>query len=216
MTVKRVIFLLLSVFLAILGFSNSFLKDLDTATNLALIENKKVVLFFEMKGCHYCEQMNKVTLKDEDVLKFLYINYIPVIIYSDEQPELFYIFKVRATPTMWFLEIKDGKVQAITYVPGFMPPDIFLKVLKYVYKLPKEDFREYSKKEDDFIGEKLLIEVSKEEADYVLKNDPNSLYAKSRKDFKGEIHVYVTDDPDLADWLIKRAYRVLLIKGEGR
>ncbi|MCD6449193.1 MAG: thioredoxin fold domain-containing protein, partial [Thermotogaceae bacterium] len=146
-------------FVAAVIFSSHLLAfavvhDFDVAQELARIEQKKIVLIFEMKTCGYCKLLNSTTLQDEKVQKFLSINYITATVYADENIELFQKFNVRATPTLWFFQYEKEKLVAITYVPGYLPADLFLKVIKYIYKLPEEKFDEYSKKEDNFIGER--------------------------------------------------------------
>lgn len=183
----------------------------STAFNLAKIEDKKLVYVFELKTCPYCKMFNLKTLSDKNVQKILDINYRLVILYYDEHPEMFYKYVIKGTPTLWFFDASGEKPKPITYLPGFVPPDIFVKVLKYVYKLPKEPFSEYAKKKDDFVGERKLLEVSKKDAEYVLENDPDSVEAKSMKDFRGEEKVYVTSSEKLAKELLKKAYRVLLV-----
>ncbi len=207
---KLVIFLIISV--AFLGFGIDYIKDFDVAVRLSSLEKKKIVMIFEMKTCGYCQLLNETTLKDEKVGQFLSINYITVVVFADENPELFAEFKVRATPTMWFFQTSSGTPTAITYVPGYLPADLFLKVLKYVYKLPKESFKDYVKKNDDFMGEKLLIKVGEEDAMFVLKHDPLAVLVKTKDQYAGWEKVYITRDEKLAEWLHKRAYRVLLIQ----
>ncbi len=209
---KRILVAIASAILSSYILAFGIVHNFDIAQKLAKIEQKKIVLIFEMKTCGYCKLLNSTTLQNEKVRKFLSINYITTIVYADENIELFQKFNVHATPTLWFFQYEKGKLVAITYVPGYLPADLFLKVIKYVYKLPKEKFEDYAKKKDDFIGERKLVKVSKEEADFVLKNDPDAVFAKSEKDFSFETKTYITDNENLAKWLIKHSYRVLLIE----
>ncbi len=183
----------------------------NTAFNVAKIEGKKLIYIFELKTCPYCKMFNLKTLSDPLVQKVLDINYRVVIVYYDEHPKMFYKFGIRGTPTLWFFDTTKEKPKPITYLPGFVPPDMFVKVLRYVYKLPKEPFKEYIKKKDDFLGERKLLKISQKEAVYILENDPDSVKAESMKDFKGEDKVYVTSNEKLAKALVKKAYRVLLV-----
>ena len=201
------------IFLMVTAISFAFhtYSATDVAFNLARIEGKKLMYIFELKTCPYCKKLNAQTLSDPTVKKLLDINYRVVLIYYDEQPRLFYEFGVRVTPTIWFFDASGKKPKPLTYLPGFVPPDIFAKVLRYVYKMPKIPFKEYVEKKDDFIGERKMIKVSEEDAEYVLKNDKDAVLAKSMDDFKGEEKVYVTYDEKLAKELLKKAYRVLLV-----
>ena len=201
-----VLLLLSAMLLAFHTYSST-----STAFNLAKIEQKKLIYVFELKTCPYCKMFNLKTLSDSTVQKILDINYRMVILYYDEHPKMFYEYAVKGTPTLWFFDVVDEKLKPVTYLPGFVPPDIFVKVLKYVYKLPKEKFSEYAKKKDDFVGERKLLEISEKDAEYVLKNDLDAIEAKSMDDFKGEEKVYVTRSKKLAKELIKKAYRVLLV-----
>jgi thioredoxin-related protein len=208
-------FVLLGILFSAFIFAFHTYSSTETAFNLARIEEKKLIYIFESKTCYYCKMLNLKTLTDPTVRKILDINYRVVIIYYQEKPDMFYEFRVRGTPTMWFFETDSEKPKPITYLPGYVPPDIFVKVLKYVYRLPKESFKDYVKKNDPFIGERKLIKVSEEDAEYVLKYDKDAILARNLDDFKSEENVYVTKDENLAKELLKKAYRVLLVGESG-
>ncbi len=206
--------ILVLVFISALALAFHIYSATSTAFNLAKVEEKKLIYIFELKTCPYCRIFNLKTLSDPAVQKILDINYRVTLIYYDENPKLFYEYGIRGTPTLWFFETSGKKPKPITYLPGFVPPDMFLKVLRYVYELPKEPFKEYLKEKDNFVGEKKLISVSEGEAEYVLKNDPEAIEAKSLKDFKSETNVYIVHSEKLAKEFLKRAYRVLLVRDE--
>ena len=211
---KRVL-VISAVILGVLGLALDIIQDLKVGEELARIEEKKLILAFELKTCPHCKRMNSVTFQDEEVEKLIRANFILVVqFYSESTKPLFAKFKVSSVPTLWFFKYdeKEGKWKPLNYLPGFVSPDKFVIVLRYVAQELKEDFREYVKKKDDYIGQKKLVEVSEDEAEFVLKNDPYAVEIKSMDDFKTPFHVYVTSNEELARKLSEKAYRVLLVR----
>ncbi len=206
---------MLAVLTSLLAFSLEIIQDLEVGEELARIEGKKLILAFELKTCPHCRRMNTVTFQDKEVEKLIRANFVLVVqFYSEDTRALFAKFKVSSVPILWFFKYndKEKKWTPLNYLPGYVDPDMFVLVLRYVAQELKESFRDYIKKKDDFIGNKMLIEVSKEEADFVLKHDPYALKIERYGDFKTPFHVYVTTNEELAQKLSKEAYRVLLVR----
>lgn len=207
------------------GLSYEFVyADLGVAHNLSKIQNKLVVIAFSTPNCYYCKLFEKDVLTNQSVQDFLRGNYIYVKIEPSNYKtkflgktytnnELFSAFGVRGTPTFVFL--KGNSV--ITQVPGYMPADNFLKALKFLVRVAEDKysdtFENYSKKADPFKGKPQIVEISKSDSDFVLKNDKNSLITDSVPDKVDIYKVYVTTNQEVAKKLNQLGViRVLLVK----
>lgn len=104
-------------------------------------EEKLVLVDVYTSWCGWCKRMDKTTYRDEEVLSYLEENFISVKMdaeskelasYRGEAYEYRQIaagFRITGYPTTLFLE-PDG--QHITTVPGFMKPNEFLIVLRFI------------------------------------------------------------------------------------
>ncbi len=107
----------------------------------ASAENKKVLIDVYTDWCGWCKRMEKDTYSDEDIKNYLTQNYILVRLNAESdvketvgqevmtQTEIAKAYRVNGYPTTIFLST-DG--QPITSVPGYMKPDEFMLVLKYI------------------------------------------------------------------------------------
>ncbi len=91
--------------------------------------NKPVFLYFHADWCTYCRQLKQKTFSHKDVQAYLAENYISISVDTDKNPTLANEWKVRGLPTLWFLEA-DGN--PISNLPGYVEPDQFLNILKYI------------------------------------------------------------------------------------
>jgi thioredoxin-related protein len=199
------------------------LKDLGVAHKLSTIEGKMLLVVFSSPSCYYCKLFDKDVLTDKNVQEFMRGNYIFVRIepgsykttflgksYTNDQ--LFGAFGVRGTPTFVFLKDKSQ----ITQVPGYMPAPDFLKALRFLVRVVEENykgsFEEYSKKSDDYKGKPTIVNVKKEDADYVLKNDKNAKQVDAIPSKVDVNAVYVTTSSNVAKKLAELgAIRVLVV-----
>ncbi len=211
------------IFVAVFSMSQSILlDDVDVAVNLARIEQKKIGLIFTTATCPYCVKLKNETLKDKTVQELIKANFVFVEVMYDSakkvstfgrqmtHQELFSHFSISGVPTTWFLS-SDAK--PLVYLPGYAPASIFAQILRYVYQEIKEDFQTYSKKKDDFVGEKKIVYASEEEAAYVLKHDLNSSFVEQLPEKIDVFKVYVVRNQALAQKLSDfGVFRVILIK----
>lgn len=104
--------------------------------------NKNVYINFYADWCTYCAKMDKETLADPDVVAYLNEHFVVVKVNSDKAQDLSAAYQVQGLPTSWFLSAAGEKIAPI---PGFVPANMFLPVLKYVqsesYKTMK--FKEF-------------------------------------------------------------------------
>lgn len=107
-------------------------------------EGKKVFLTFYANWCGYCKKMDQTTFSDQSVIDYLTNNYITVKINTEKEQKLAATYRVQGLPTHMFL---DSSGEVISGLPGYVPPDQFLPILKYIqtesYKTVK--FDEYMK-----------------------------------------------------------------------
>lgn len=200
--------------------------DVDVAMRIALIEKKDPILMFSSDSCYYCKKFKSEAFVNETVEKLLNANFVFVEVFYNklkkttafgeelDYGQLFQMFGVRGTPTFWFLTEAGTPV---TYLPGYVPPDTFSKVLRYMaqelYKQEVE-FTKYAEGEDDYIGTPLILTVSREDAEFVLEKDPLAVRIDSLPKAVDPFKVYVTSDRSLAEKLLEKgAYRILFVEG---
>ena len=216
---------ILFLVISILTFSYDYeFRDLGTAQKVAAIEKKMTIVMFSAQSCYYCKLFDKDTLTDKNVQDFMRANYVFVRLeesnskttfmgktYTNSQ--LFSLFGIRGTPTFIFLS-GDSMV---TQVPGYMPASDFLKALKYLVRVVEENYKEtfdnYVKKTDNLTGKPKVINVSKADADYIIKYDKNSQQIDKIPEKIDINKVYVTYSEDVAKKLNEAGViRVLLVK----
>ncbi|MGJ8455027.1 thioredoxin family protein [Pseudothermotoga sp. U03pept] len=218
---SKSVFLILVVATVLLSQSILF-SDLDVAVRLARIEQKKFAILFTTSTCPYCKKLKDETLTDKTVKQLIYANYIFAEALFDygkktsafgkpmSYSELFSAFQVNSVPVTWFF---TAEASPLVYLPGYLPASTFAQVLRYVYQEVEEDFQQYLKRKDDFQGERMILFVTDEEANFVLKNDPNSISVEALPQSVDPYKVYVTRKKDLGEELSKAGvFRVLVIK----
>ncbi len=92
-------------------------------------EKKKVFLHFYANWCVYCGKMAKETFQNPAVVSYLNNNFIAVRVDTDKEPATSMKYGVTGLPSTWFLTEMG---EAIGTVPGFIPPEPLLLMLKEV------------------------------------------------------------------------------------
>jgi len=105
-------------------------------------EGKYLFIMFEQESCPFCDKMRRVTFQDPRVKEYFTKHFYMVridikganpVIYFDgkemTERELAHKFRVRATPHFVFFD-QSGK--PILSVPGYIPPEEFLLIGKYI------------------------------------------------------------------------------------
>jgi len=93
------------------------------------IEKKKIFLHFYANWCVFCAKMAKETFQNPSVVSYLNTNFIPVRVDTDKEPDKALEYGVTGLPSTWFLTEMG---EAIGTVPGFIPPDTLMSMLKEV------------------------------------------------------------------------------------
>lgn len=132
-------------------------KPLSEAQELAKENSKKVMLFAEAEWCGYCKKMYDEVFPKQTVQDSLNKYFYPVKIDIESDREIVFNgsslterqlarkFRVSSTPTFIFLD-QDGNT--IGRQPGFLPTDIFDKLVAFVGSnlTGKQSFKQYLKK----------------------------------------------------------------------
>ena len=122
----------------------------------AAAANKKVLIDVYTDWCGWCKRMDSDTYSDRNIKNYLSEKYILVKLNAESSAkemlergeftdaQIASAFHVNGYPTTIFL---DSNGQLITAAPGYMKPDEFIQVLKYIgedyYK--KMEFQDYLK-----------------------------------------------------------------------
>ena len=102
----------------------------DEGMALGKRQGKKIFLYFWAEWCAFCEKMERETLNKSLVSSYLNKNFISIKVNSDKKKETASLYYVRGFPTSWFL---TGDGQKISNLPGYVPPDMFLRILNFIH-----------------------------------------------------------------------------------
>ncbi len=116
----------------------------DEGIALAKKENKHVIIDFYADWCSWCKVMDQKTFSDAIVEKYLFENFIPIRINSDNTQEkltfrgktftpreLTSAFQVTGLPSIAFI---SSQMEVLGVIPGYIEKDRFLNLLKYVHQ----------------------------------------------------------------------------------
>lgn len=141
-------------------------KDLSEDLEEANAEGKRLVLFFEQRGCIYCTKMHEDVFPRETIRKMIEDNYfvVQLNLYGDievtdfdgetmSEKDMARKWGILFTPTIMFLpeEVEDGQTAAqaaVAIMPGAFGAgttlDMFTWVAEKRYELDNgEDFQRY-------------------------------------------------------------------------
>ena len=116
----------------------------DEGVALGKSKGKKVFLYFWSNWCTFCKKMERETLTKTPIVSYLNDHFISVKVDSVRERKKASLYAVEGVPTTWFLTENGEKIVTL---PGYISPDIFLPVLKFIgtesYK--KMTFKKYLK-----------------------------------------------------------------------
>jgi len=92
---------------------------------------KTMVIYFYSKNCPSCTEMEKNTWQDTRVVDALNTRYTPIRVDVDKEKQIAAMYKVYYLPTTWFVK-PDGT--PLGNRSGYIPADLFLKILAYLPK----------------------------------------------------------------------------------
>lgn len=134
----------------------------DEGLAKAKSENKNILIDFYTDWCHWCKVMDEKTFQESTVNQKLAERFITVRLNAEDKTktatykgqtfnniELTQAFGVKGFPSLAFLT-PDGEI--ITMVPGYVPAETFIYILKYIdqgcYK-QQMSFEEFMKKKGE-------------------------------------------------------------------
>ncbi len=108
--------------------------------------HRKVFLNFYADWCGYCKKMDAETFKDPEVAQYLEENFVSIRVNSEKDADLARSYFVRGLPSSWFIDENGDKISDL---PGFVPPDMFLTILKYIHSDSYQEmtFKEFMDKQ---------------------------------------------------------------------
>ena len=159
-------------------FHESFL-DLKEDLAEAKARGKRLVVFWEQKGCPYCKRTHEVNLRIPRIVKYISDHFLVIHlnIWGDKEvtdfdgevtteKKLAQKWAVRFTPTIQFfpdnlkdLNKKSGREREVMRIPGYFKPFHFYFLFKYVkanaYKT-EPNFQRWLSEEGDKLAAKGL------------------------------------------------------------
>jgi thioredoxin-related protein len=99
------------------------------------VEKKKVFLHFYANWCGFCRKMAQETFQDSEVVDYINKNFIPVRVDTDKEQQTAAGYGVAGLPFTVFL---TDHGEPIVSLPGYIPPDTMLKMLKEINGLALE------------------------------------------------------------------------------
>ncbi len=116
-------------------------KDVETAANTALSDNKKLFVYVHTDWCSWCRKMEQETFSSDNVSEYLNDKFVPVHLDAESQNQVVFngqrmseqdlaaTLGAQGYPSNIFL---TSNGETITIAPGYLPPDRFLKVLSFI------------------------------------------------------------------------------------
>ena len=121
------IFILSGTLLAV-----DWVKDIDTALELAKKEHKNVMVMVEGEHCRWCKKMKGRTLTDDAVEKRLK-NYVVVKVMREDGNAMAKLPPVQGVPTIFFMKPDKTIIQEVM---GYFNVEDFISYINDVEKKP--------------------------------------------------------------------------------
>ncbi len=127
--------LIITSYIVVFSFSLAYASDsikwysYDEGQVLGKAEKKKMFLHFYADWCGFCLKMAKETFQDAAVISYLNDHFIAIRVNSDKEPDIAMNYGVMGLPANFFLTEMG---QPIANIPGYIPPDALLSMLKEV------------------------------------------------------------------------------------
>lgn len=103
----------------------NWIKDIEIARELAINENKPILIDFYTEWCGWCKRMDQDTYANDKVQESLE-QFVCVKIDAEQNRDLAKTYKINGFPSTVFLKANG---QLIEVIPGYLPPSDFLKLL---------------------------------------------------------------------------------------
>lgn len=119
------LFLTLSLFSASINFE----KDLETAKQKAVKQNKKLMIMYSTPTCPECNYMKKKVFKDKEIISYVNENFVSVIMDIKEDKEKL-PYKFIGIPTFYFSDAQN--MELLSKKIGGTRESQFLEIVKNV------------------------------------------------------------------------------------
>ncbi|XPV67414.1 MAG: thioredoxin family protein [Halarcobacter sp.] len=105
----RVLIFLFIFCFSLFASSINFEKDLDTAKQKAISQNKKLMIMYSTPTCPECNYMKKKVFKDKEVASYVNSNFLSVVMDIKKDKDIL-PYKFIGIPTLFFADAKDMKL----------------------------------------------------------------------------------------------------------
>jgi thiol:disulfide interchange protein len=106
--------------------------DLHAAHRLAVKQNKPMLLVFGADWCGYCKKMERTTLADPRMLRYINATFVPVHLDADKDKKVASILEVEALPCTIVL---SPEADLLGRIVGFEEPEGLYKKLSEAKEL---------------------------------------------------------------------------------
>jgi thioredoxin-like negative regulator of GroEL len=96
--------------------------NLNEAHRLSMETHKPMLLVFGAEWCHFCKKLERTTLTNEELARYIDANFIPVHIDADEQKRVAEILEVKSLPCTVVL---SPEADLLTRFNGFKQASAF-------------------------------------------------------------------------------------------
>ena len=107
----------------------------ESAFKMAQLTDKPILLMISAQWCYWCHVMLEDSYVDEDVVNHVNQNYIPILVDTDQRPEVNFRYNVGGWPTTAILTPHGGMLAGATY----LTPDQLLSMLLEVTEAYQQD-----------------------------------------------------------------------------
>ena len=110
-------------------------------------EDKPILLDLTAVWCHWCHVMDSTSYSDDEIVKKINENFIPIKVYIDKRPDIRERYNMGGFPSTVFLNLEGSIIAGETYVP----PERFklmLDAVKVTYKNIKDEIRKKFKQKN--------------------------------------------------------------------
>ncbi|MFZ2889542.1 thioredoxin family protein [Sulfuricurvum sp.] len=124
----KIFLITILVALSLFGTDIKWEKEISTAVEKGVKEQKPLMLLVTKNGCRWCDVLKQTTLKNSKVVAIInqdFIAYEGIVDKNTVPPSLM----TQGTPATWFIK---GKSPMFEPIMGAVESDDFLKVLEIV------------------------------------------------------------------------------------
>lgn len=125
---KKLILLCLFA-ISIFASSINFEKDLNSAKQKAITENKKLMIMYSSPTCPECNYMKKKVFKDEKIVSYVNENFVSVIMDIHEDEKIL-PYKFIGIPTFYFANASN--MELVGKKIGGTREEQFLEIVKSI------------------------------------------------------------------------------------